>query len=386
MHHRIGVVALTLAFGCLLLTGCASSGARSVRPSLPTPTIPVVAATMTPPSADPTAQGWARQGPQFVDQIQQAPSAPNTLYACGGPPAANSGLGFSVSQDGGKTWQTWATSIQASACLSLRVSPTAPQAVAVYSATCRAECGMGEFYLHYSLDGGKHWTKVFTSGVSTTVGTYGWVGTAFFANGAPSGTPASATENLAVSTNGGPFSWTNLPYSSGALFSTATTVYVQAHNGLYSSTNLGASWSNVTPAYQGHAVNPTALVPGASLLGYDARSANGPNIYPLLHSSDGGATWQALPSFPAGMQANGDATETPDGTIYVTCFGSDSAPVQVGIYKLTPSTTQWTLISPIAPGSLFLHVVTWDANGHPVTIWGLQETLAYTYIPWTHTA
>ncbi len=327
-----------------------------------------------------------RQGPAVVDQIQQSPAAPNTVYACGPTPAgSSSGLGFGISRDGGKTWTTWATSIPASACLAMSVSPSAPQAVAVYSASCRAECGQGEFYLDYSLDGGKHWTHVYTSGDSVTEAPFAWVGTTFFANGAPSGTPSSATQNLAVSKNGGPFAWTSLPNYARQIFSTATTLYVKTDGGvLYSSANLGVSWSKVTPAYQGNAINATTLVSGAPMLGYDARSIDGPNVYPMVRSSDGGASWQALPPVPAGFQANTDAVETPDGTIYVTFVGTTS--FQAGIFKLMPGASQWTLVSPLIPGSLFLNTVIWDASGHPVSVWGLQGTPAYISIPWTHAA
>jgi hypothetical protein len=213
--------------------------------------------------------------------------------------------------------------------------------------------------------------------------TFGWVGTALFTQIAPRGTPASATENLAVSKNGGPFSWTTLPYPSG-LLTTATTLYAPTGAGLYISTDLGASWRKVTPAYQGHAIDPTALTPGASLLGYDARAENGPNIYPLYRSTDGGATWQPLSSLPAGIQADTDAIEVPDGTIYETGIGNGT--VQGGIYKLTPGASSWTLVSTAGPGLVHLQTVTWSAGGDPTEIWGLQETDTYTNIPWVHAA
>jgi hypothetical protein len=393
MRYRLISIALVPALGCLLLTGCASSGSPSTGNRAPTttpkstPTAPVTYGSppANPTPADPSAEGWTRRGPSLVDQIQAAPSAPSTVYSCGpaltSSTGGNGGIGFGVSQDGGMTWQTWTTAIPASACLQLRVSPSAPQAVAVYTASCRAECGAGEFYLDYSLDGGRHWTLVYTSG---DVGvSFGWVGTALFSQEVPSGTPGSTTEYLAVSKNGGPFAWTSLPYP-GEVFSTATTIYVATGSGLYSSTDLGSSWSTVTPAYQGHGVNPSVMVPGAPMLGYDARSANGPNVYPLFSSNDGGATWQPLPSIPSGLQADTDAVEAPDGTIYQTCIGTD--PSQTGIYKLVPGAGSWALFSALIPGGPHLYAVTWDASGHPITIWGLQDTSSYTSIPWAHAA
>lgn len=393
--RQIGIFALVL--GSLLLSGCANGNAKlggsgaatstsSTNTGLATVTLaPAVTATPLPSAADPAALGWMRQSPALVDQIQQSPAAPNTVYACGPhSDGSNGGLDFGRSQDGGKTWQMWQTPIPASACLSLRSSPSAPQAVALYSTSCRAECGQSEVYLDYSLDGGKHWTEVLTS---DTVGaaTFGWVGTAFFTDGAPPGTPTAPLRNLAVSKNGGPFAWTSFPDYARQMFSTATTLYVKTDGGLlYSSVNLGVSWTKVTPTYQGNAINATTVIPGAPMLGYDARSIEGPNVYPMVRSSDGGASWQALPSVPAGFQANTDAVETPDGTVYVTFVGTTS--LQVGIFKLMPGASQWALVSPLVPGTFFLNTVIWDASGHPVTVWGLQETMGYMYAPWVHAA
>ncbi|HEY7341110.1 MAG TPA: hypothetical protein VH591_09535 [Ktedonobacterales bacterium] len=395
MRQKVSILALVLALVVLLLAGCANGSAQSDGSGAATSTLststgavtasPTSDVTATSLPSDPAALEWKRQGPALVDQIQQSPAAPNTVYACGPHGnGSNGGLDFGRSQDGGKTWQMWQTPIHASACLSLRVSPSAPQAVAVYSTSCRAECGQSEVYLDYSLDGGKHWTHALTS---DTVGasTYGWVGTAFFTDGAPPGTPSAPMQHLAVSKNGGPFSWTSLPDFARQMFSTATTLYVKTDGGLlYSSADLGVSWTKVTPTYQGHAINPEALVSGAPMLGYDALASEGPNVYPIVRSSDGGASWQALPSVPAGLQANTDAVESPDGTVYVTCIGVSSG--QAGIYKLMPGASQWSLVSPIAPGTLFLHSVIWDTNGHPVAVWGLQETMGYMYAPWMHTA
>lgn len=387
------VVIITMS---LIFAGCAGSGSPSNMRASTTPTQGLATATApttltpippsispSPVSTNPAALGWIRRGPSYLDQIQEAASAPGALYACGpGSAIPSLHLGFSVSHDGGKTWQSWDTSIPSAICLSLRVSQTASQAVAIYSASCRAECGQSDFYLHYSLDGGKHWTLVSTSETLQGDGSFAWVGTALFSAVAPQGISASATQHLAVSKNGGPFAWTTLPYNTWPLLSTATTLYAPTPEGLYSTANLGATWSKVSPAYQGNAINPTTISPGAPMLGYDARSANGPNIYPLVRSSDGGATWQALPSAPTCSQLNTDAVETPDGAVYITCFGANSG--GAGIYKLLPGANQWTLASPLVPGSLFLCTVTWDAGGHPATLWALEQTQSYLNILWAH--
>src|SRR5690348_14771031 len=152
MRQKVSILAHVLAVGSLLRAGCANSSAHSdgsvvaasttstnTGAAAVTPTS-VVTATSLP--SDPAVLGWTRQGSAFVDVIQQSPAAPNTVYACGPHgDGSNGGLDFGRSQDGGKTWQMWQTPIHASACLSLHVSPTASQAVAIYSVSCRTECG-----------------------------------------------------------------------------------------------------------------------------------------------------------------------------------------------------------------------------------------------------
>jgi hypothetical protein len=351
---------------------------------------PTVTQTASAPD-DPTpvnlaGLGWAKRGPSPADQIQMAPSSPGTVYACG-PFGTGTGLGFGVSQDGGKTWQTWTTSINATVCGDLKVSPTVAQAVSIDSWTCRAECGAGDQYLHYSLDGGKHWTQVMqTEENGSGTGAGMWIGTTFFTSTPPTDTPASATQYVAVSKNGGPFSWTSLPYP-GTLFSNATTLYASTAVGLYATTDFGLLWNKATPSYNGNAVALMAMAPEAAMLGIDARWPNPtPNTYQLLRSTDGGATWQPLPNLSSGLQINAGVLETPDGTIYLTAIGQSIG--ETGIYKLRPGASQWMLVSPVPPGELHLIALSWDASGHPTSLWGLQEAQNgnYTTIPWVHSA
>ena len=254
--------------------------------------------------------------------------------------------------------------------------------------------------LYYTLDAGAHWKQVLSTS-DTPSSTFGWVGTTLFVNAAPSSTPPSRTQNLAASVNGGSFTWTSFPLPAGGIFSDASTLYLLAGSSalcsasiggcddLYRSTNLGASWTHLTPIYNGNNVQVEAFAPGGStFLGYDVRAFSGPNTYPMVRSTDGGATWEPLPGFAAGMQAATDALIAPDGTVYVDVFSDRSSQQQSGIYRLTPGTGSWALVSPVVPANLHLVMVSWDASGHPAALWGLVEAQngSGTTTLWTHAA
>lgn len=281
----------------------------------------------------------------------------------------------------------------------MRVSPTDPQAIAIYATTCRGDCGQAEQSLYFTLDAGAHWIKVLSSSEQAS-DIFAWVGTVLFVNGAPPNTPASKSQFLAMSDNGGLFAWTSLPAAPQQLFSNGTTLYAvtsssaacSASNGcsdLYTSTNRGTTWTHLTPSYNGFNVTPLAVILGSTtLLGFDSRVFDGSTSYPMLHSTNGGASWQALPSAGVATQPDTNPLPTPDGTIYCGFFDNSSG--QGDFYKLTPGTGSWSLISPVVPVQVRLVTVSWDASGHPATLWGLvqvhPETSDSTTTLWTHAA
>jgi len=131
-------------------------------------------ATVTPqPTATPTfnsipvnlsALGWFKRTPSWAERITTAPSAPNTVYACGGTNISTAWvISFGVSGDGGRTWTSATTSVQAAHCNNLVVSPTAPQAIAIFTDTCPSDCGQSVQQVFYSLDAGKHWLPISNS-------------------------------------------------------------------------------------------------------------------------------------------------------------------------------------------------------------------------------
>jgi photosystem II stability/assembly factor-like uncharacterized protein len=357
--------------------------------------------------ADPTTLGWVKSSAPLPDAIAGAPGAPGTLYTCTGA-GGQGGQGpitLSVSTDGGASWQTKDTGIPLARCLSLAVSPATPQSLALYAGTCRSDCGQGHERLYLSPDAGAHWTQVTPSSSGDAGAVFGWLDGTFFANAAPDGTPASSTQFLAVSRDGVHFTWTSLPAVPQQLFAAGSTLYAVAGasatcsaslgacTDLYRSSDLGASWSRITPAYHGNNISAAALVPGSStLVGYDARAFSGQNAYPMLRSANGGASWQPLPDAPAGLQTSSDSPiATPDGTIFVTlCCGASGGSPSSGIYKLAPGASAWALVSPVVPAQVRLTAVSWDTQGHPAKLWGLRVALPNTSASvteiWSHPA
>lgn len=389
-----------------LLAGCASGGGSGTASGTASGTTPMasptsrVAVVPTPtgtsgpqqPPASLSSLGWKQVGIPRADVVAVAPSAPGTLYTCS---VASQGIALSISTDDGTTWHTVNTPTQAGRCVTLRVSPSDPQAVAFYAETCPGDCGASGQVLDYTLDAGAHWTQA----ISTENGSspiFDWIGTTLFVNEAPANTPSSRTQYLAASVNGSPFAWTSLPVAPQQIFSNSTTLYVVAGSSatcssstgcvdLYQSTNRGATWTHLTPSYNGFNVRPQALMPGSSvLIGYDVRADNGPNTYPILRSTNGGASWQALPGAGANLQAGSDPLLTPNGTIYIY-FDSAS---QGGQYRLAPGASSWALVSAVVPVQVQVTAVSWDASGHPSALWGLGEAPdgSTRTTLWTHAA
>lgn len=336
--------------------------------------------------ADPVTLGWTRAGAPRPDAVAVVPSAPGTLVTCTG---TTPHITLSVSADGGSTWKTQDTGIELARCLGLAVSPAAPDFIALYAGTCRSDCGLANVRLYLTTNAGGHWQQVTPSPDGDAGVIFGWVGTTFFASAAPNGTPTAAKQFLAVSRDGIHFAWTSLPVAPKQILSYGSTLVVVANStttctvvaslctDLYRSTDLGTTWSRITPMYQGINVRAVANVPGsATLIGFDARAfADNPNFYPLLRSLDGGASWQPLSDAPKGKEASTDQPIlTPDGTVYVFfCCGDTASPATDGIYKLAPGSTSWALVSPVVPASIRLMAVSWDAQGHPAILWGLHN-------------
>ena len=417
LRHPCFLLLIPLA-AALLLTGCAGSPTGANGPSSPTVTTsakPMTTATpggSTSASASPTAAavttdisklGWVQHS-ALVDPeaVAVAPGAADTLLSCTG--ATNAGktnptITLSISADGGVSWQTANTPIFAGTCHALAISPADARDVALYSGTCRGDCGQSTQTLYATTDSGQHWALVSSDSGSNAGSVFGWLGTTLFANAAPAGTPGAPQQYLARGTNGGPFAWTTLPAAPSQLLARDNTLYAvtgsQAScaaagfcSDLWTSTDLGVTWSRTTPAYQGNNLRVEALAAGTgALYAYDARAFAGPNAYPLYRSTDGGHTWQPLPQLANGMQAGTDAMVAPDGTVFVF-YGSDSGnnAQPDGIYKLVPGAGAWQLVSPVVPALVHVITIQSDASGHPATLWGFEQIGDERYSLWSHPA
>ncbi|HEX8036893.1 MAG TPA: hypothetical protein VF510_23750 [Ktedonobacterales bacterium] len=392
----LALVLAVLAFIMADLAGCSGSTGTATS-NMPTATVKSTGTAMTTGTAtvvfqpnatmaDPASLGWMQTGAMTPDAVAVAPGTPGTVVTCTG---RTPHITLGISTDGGSTWKTQDTGISLARCMGLAVSPAGPNFIALYAGTCRSDCGLANVRLYFTTDAGAHWRQVTPTPDSDAGVIFGWVGTTFFASAAPNGTPTAAKQFLAVSRDGVHFAWTSLPTALKQILSYGSTVVVVASStgscglaaslctDLYRSTDLGTSWSHITPMYQGINVHTVAVVPGGStLIGFDARAfADNPNFYPLLRSLDGGASWQPLPDMPKGKEASTDLPIlTPDGTLYVFfCCGDSSASVADGIYKLAPGSASWALVSPVVPASIRLMAVSWDAQGHPAKLWGLHN-------------
>ena len=401
---RLAFALAVLMFAMAALAGCDSSARTTESPTPHTPSATATgrSATMAtatatrlyqpnPTMVDPTTLGWVQSDAPRPDAVAVAPGAPGTLVTCTGSTGQyeQGPITLSISTDGGSTWKTQGTGISIARCVGLAASPATPRSIALNVGTCRSDCGSDFKRLYVTTDGGVHWQQASPSADSSTDIVFGWVGSTFFASTAPSATPAAAKQFLAVSHDGVTFAWTSLPVAPKQILSYGSTLVVVASStspcgvadflctDLYRSTDLGASWSRITPMYQGINVHAVATIPGGStLIGWDARAfADNPNFYPLLRSTDGGVSWQPLPNGPTDKEMSTDLPSlTPDGTVYAFfCCGNPSGAASDGIYKLAPGSASWTFVSPVVPVQMRLVAVSWDAQGHPAKLWGLHN-------------
>jgi hypothetical protein len=389
------LVAMVMLAGCGASTGGKlGSGTGGPTPTATSQTSPTPSPTSSSGGATMQSFGWTKASLKSPDAIAAAPSDPNTLYSCAGSFTATF-IAFSVSHDDGASWQTTNTPAQAGRCGSLAISPTNAQAVAFFATTCRADCGQTSFLLYSSLDGGAHWTApALPSGAGLgDVLPYAWVGTTLFA---AVGNPAPHV--LAASKNGGAFTWVNTSFAPAPFAAVGNTLYAYAATDssacpkesssecleIAKTSDLGASWSRILPLYQGYNVRALDVLPdGMTMIGQETRAASTAGPYPVLRSTDGGATWQALPDYPSGSGGNDTQAvfATPDGGVFIYLGGAPAC----NVYKLAPGATAWACSAQTAVPFHFVSV-TWDAQGHPARLWGLVEAGYEITDLWSHPA
>lgn len=327
----LAVLALALA---VVVEGPLSQLLLAPRPS--TPRVTRIAPGLTGPHLDST--GWAPapvpRGTQDVRTIDVRPSPTdaNVGYACwlaGGLGPAPEPLRISVSVDGERSWQTAkAPALAASACQLIPDAAAASHVVAlVDTAAITDTCASSAAYA--SADGAQTWSAI------------AW----------PSALRGACDAWRAIfSLNGRLFVWSpyyqqTSPRAPGAL--------------LYRSDDNGRTWQVVDPApgddtvavVAGH-VDGSVLVFANPIPG----AVTGSTPLPRLWSSpDGGTTWTALGTTPAGtslVYASGEPTPPVDGgwgTVYAVALPPDmeaNAPVSpVAIDMSTAS--GWQAVRPL---------------------------------------
>lgn len=418
--HLKGFPGKTLLAGLLvcvaLLTACAQTAATS-RPS-PTaqPTLtPTPAFTATP--APPAGSGWRAIGPSNLQTLFFAPGDPLTAYTCFSYPGGQrKPLIFGVSHDGGHTWQFHATALPDTDC-QMAVNPTDAQSIALAAqlSVCSGNgCTNRPTEVYISHDGGASWKAASPVGDLKDWGLsvlLAWVGDTLFV-----GTNGdSINENLgqpphaviAASVNGGPMSSVKIDALSaiptariGPFLPLGATLYVGLWKGSSVSPSPGdgvyakadataAEFTTVSFTYQGsHVYALTASMDGKTLLGQTELYGSAPApAVPLLASTDGGASWHALPAFPQAQYC------CYEDFVYGAADGSVVAEIRVysyesglfeptGIFALRPGAGAWVYAAPPPDGSVIITVSS-DASGRPVAVWapGFGNGLPYHPLP-----
>lgn len=129
-------------------------------------------------------------------------------------------------------------------------------------------------------------------------------------------------------------------------------------NGLWQSTDSGATWAQVTSFPVTGEVNNDKAGVIFVLFGPKSKGANYPTIYVgvsdpatgLYQSTDNGATWQPVPGQPGGVVPT-NAAISSTGRLYVT-YSNQSGPNAAGdgqVWRYTIASNEWKNITPPDP-------------------------------------
>ena len=224
------------------------------------------------------------------------PTSPATLYEATGD------LGVFKSVNGGTTWTNSSTGIGAIGVQALTIDPVHPQTL--FAATATA--------VYRSTDGAANWSAIDSTPAVTQI----------LVDGQNDNLVYESNGNIRKSTDGGT-TWSGVtfpgsvnsvaldPHASGHLFAISRFFYCGFFCGtntpaqIYTSTDGGATW-NAVPS----------VAPSNSGLLVDA-STNPSTVYNGLSSksADGGVTWTALPTAPFSTNIGALAVD-PGGNLY----------------------------------------------------------------------
>jgi hypothetical protein len=334
-----------------------------------------------------------------------APSAPGTAYLCGTPgntdPNRQAPVSLALSQDAGSSWHSWTTSLRAGMCV-VDIDPTNAHDLLLEVWPCLSSASMPcSAQLFRSLDGGHTWQVAAfppppgysSAGPDLEDFAWAWQGSTLFVNLSPAGTQSQTL--VAVSVADGPFAWVNqkalfagLPEVSRLNSLSANTVGVfvgfvaASSSGVGTnltkvSTDQGATWSVFQPQYQGKNVQLVdrgiSLADDHTLLG-EVMTGQEADTGNYVTSPNGGATWMPLAAPPGSLRITG-LVSTPSGTYYgeLTSPNGDATAVP-GVYRLAPGKSTWALVGalPLTTGGPL--AVSWDEQGHPLSLWSIAVT------------
>lgn len=273
------------------------------------------------------AANWTNRNTGIIGDvagIAVAPNAPNVIYA-------GAGNQFHRSTDGGETWTKLASqNLPAFGFITaMAVDPT--NSLVVYLGTSSGN-------LHKTTDGGANWSQVTTLPLNFS-GAFGIV----FDPGAPSTMYVGANNGVFKSTDSGA-TWTlqnnfglGSPPHVRALAidpTTPTTIYAGTFdNGLFKTTNGGASWNSMSTGMGGNSPDNITVVvidPSNPATIYTGHGSSGG----INKSSNGATSWAPVNNgVPLGFPIN--AMVATSSAVYAGTFGG-------GLIKTTNGGTSWT--------------------------------------------
>jgi hypothetical protein len=329
-----------------------------------------------------TFNGW---GPD----VTFAPSSPSTGYAY--QLQQDNSIKFSVSHDGGATWQTLNTPATKQDRCDLSVNPTDARDVLL---ACTPPASSG-FTILRSFDGGVIWTQPHFTVTANCYNGSGWAGSTALLAFSVCENPSSSQTQLLASKNGGPFTRLDMNGQLGGqslggiaqLGGNSSVIFVQmgilgfddtgAHinETTLRSTDGGAIWAQVT--FAGGGVHLLAITPdGATLVGvYDS------NATQLGLSKDNGQTWQKLPVGTSGFASFNNLVVAPDGTIAaVSSHHSALNNPDERLYVLRAGASAWTTYT--MPSTAFPHALAFDGSGHATAVWATYSPGDSPGSPW----
>ncbi len=334
-------------------------------------TQPLTLTGLPAPSPANTAPGtWGPAAPAFAQTVAFATASPATAWVCG---VTGGTVQLASTHDGGQTWAAYRASVAGQAC-AISISPATAQTIALTISQCAGTCAANApAALYRSSDGGQHWAQATLPTGGGFGGVLGWSGTTLYA------TTNDPLHPLAVSVGGAAFALRDditrfsgqiaaLGASGGSicavLRATPTGTATPANSAplLVQSGNDGVVWSLVS-------LSDAPFVPTFVQLSADGTLLALEGADTLVASRTLGATWQSAAPFTAGQTLGGDrfAARTPDGTL-VALLQATSGVGKANLAILASGTRTW---QPLAapPAGARLVALTWNAAGHPATLW-----------------